>query len=52
MHGSFPVAPELIGKLLEGAEKIRQGKAEGKTVNIFGNDVTLYIFPYAGFLAK
>jgi hypothetical protein len=52
MHGSFPVAPELVGKLIDGAEEIRAGKAEGKTVDMFGTEVTLYKFPYAGFLMK
>ena len=50
MHGTFPVGEELIGKLLEGAQEIKDGKAIGKAVDIFGNQVTLYIFPYAGFL--
>ncbi|MBQ9332765.1 MAG: MBL fold metallo-hydrolase [Lachnospiraceae bacterium] len=52
MHGSFPVAPELVGKLITGAEEIRAGKAEGKVVDMFGTEVTLYKFPYAGFLVK
>ena len=50
MHGTFPVYPDLIGKLINGAEDIRQGKAERKPVNLFGNEVTLYMFPFAGFL--
>ena len=52
MHGSFPVSPELVGKLITGAEEIRAGKAEGKAVDMFGTEVTLYKFPYAGFLMK
>ena len=50
MHGTFPVKPDLIGKLIEGAEQIREGKAEGQPVDMFGNKVCLYKFPYAGFL--
>ncbi len=50
MHGSIPVKPDLIGKLLEGAEQIRDGEAEGRIVDLFGNEVMLYEFPYAGFL--
>lgn len=50
MHGSIPAAPDLIGKLKEGAEEIRDGRASGTPVNIFGNEVVLYQFPYAGFL--
>ena len=50
MHGTFPVKPDLIGKLIEGAGLIREGKAEGQPVDMFGNKVCLYKFPYAGFL--
>lgn len=50
MHGSIPVKPDLIGKLIEGAGLIQSGEAEGKTVNFFGTDVKLYKFPYAGFI--
>lgn len=50
MHGSIPVKPYLIGKLIEGAEQIRDGEAEGRIVDLFGNEVMLYEFPYAGFL--
>lgn len=50
MHGSIPVKPDLIGKLIEGAEQIRDGEAEGRIVDLFGNEVMLYEFPYAGFL--
>ncbi|MCR5268024.1 MAG: MBL fold metallo-hydrolase [Lachnospiraceae bacterium] len=52
MHGTFPVYPDLIGQLLTGAGKIADGTAEGKTVNVFGNEVCLYDFPYAGFLCE
>ena len=50
MHGTFPVYPELIRQLLTGAQEIRDGNAEGTPVNMFGFDVMLYRFPYAGFL--
>ena len=52
MHGTIPVQPELIGKLIEGAERVKSGSAEGKKVEMFGNDVMLYQFPYAGFLCE
>ena len=52
MHGSFPVKPDLIPELINGAEEIRAGKASGNIVNIFGNEVCLYKFPYAGFLCE
>ena len=51
-HGEFPVKPELIEKLIEGAEQIAQHKCEGKKVDMFGNEVTLYKFEYAGFLCE
>ena len=50
MHGTIPVQKELIGKLIEGAEDIIAGRAEGKTVEVFGNEVCLYNFSFAGFL--
>ena len=40
------------GKLIEGAEQIRRGEATGTEINLFGNDVILYKFPYAGFLCE
>ena len=50
MHGTFPVKPELVGLLLEGALEIRAGRATGEPVERFGNKICLYRFPYAGFL--
>ena len=50
MHGDFPQKPDLVGKLREGAQTILDGKAQGSEVDIFGNKVMLYKFPYAGFL--
>ena len=50
MHGSFPVKPELVGKLLEGAESILEGKVARTPVRLFGNTVSYYALPYAGFL--
>ncbi|MCR4649431.1 MAG: MBL fold metallo-hydrolase [Lachnospiraceae bacterium] len=52
MHGDFPVKPELIDKLIEGATEIKNRKAEGTIVNRFGNEVCLYKFPYAAFLCE
>lgn len=50
MHGSFPISPDQIGKLIEGANEIRDGKAEGKEVEFYGNKALLYKFPFAGLL--
>ncbi len=50
MHGSIPVKPDITEKLIDAAEQIRAGQATGNKVNLFGNDVMLYRFPFAGFL--
>ena len=52
MHGSIPVNPDLVGKLIEGAEQIKNGYAQGKKMDLWGNRVILYDFPYAGFLCE
>jgi len=52
MHGTIPVKSELIEKLIDGAEQIQSGSAEGKKVDVFGTEVMLYKFPYAGFLCE
>lgn len=52
MHGSIPVKPDIVGKLIEGAEQIRNGTAQGTMINLWGNEVLLYKFPYAGFLCE
>lgn len=51
-HGDIPIAPGMIDKLIEGATEIAAQKASGKAVNVFGNQVTLYQFDYAGFLCE
>lgn len=50
MHGSFPVKNDLIEKLIEGAQLIKDKKVEGSPVNVFGNQAVFYKFSYAGFL--
>ena len=45
MHGSIPVKPDIVGKLIEGAEQIRNGTAQGTMINLWGNEVLLYKFP-------
>ena len=52
MHGSLPVKPGLIGELIEGAERIKKGEAMGRKMEMFGNEVVFYKFPYAGFLCE
>ncbi len=52
MHGNFPVKPSLIDDLIDGANEIIAGAAEGSEIDLFGNAVTLYKFPYAGFYGE
>ena len=49
-HGSIPIEPEIIPKLIEDAEQILKSKAEGNSVVKFGMKVVLYRFEKAGFL--
>ena len=50
MHGTFPVYPPLIGRLIEGAQAVIAGEAKGRPVSVFGKTVSYYRFDYAGFL--
>ena len=52
MHGDFPQKPEQVDKLIQGAREILEGKASATPVDMFGNKVMLYKFPYAGFLCE
>lgn len=51
-HGTFPVKNDLIKKLIQGAEKIVSGDANGNQIDMFGNKVMLYKFDFAGFLCN
>lgn len=51
-HGDFPVYPDIIEKLISGAERIMNGEAIGKKVAVHGTDVLLYRFSFAGFYAE
>ena len=48
-HGSIPVEPDLIDKLIEGARQIVDGKVSGTQAVHRDTPVMLYTFPYAGF---
>ena len=48
-HGSFPVEPDLIDKLIEGARQIVDCKVTGTQTVHRDTPVMLYKFPYAGF---
>lgn len=51
-HSTFPVSPDLIPKLIDGAKQILAKTATGNIVNMHGNSVMLYQFDYAGFLCE
>ena len=51
-HSTFPVKPDLIPKLIEGAKQILAGQAAGTEVEVHGNEIKLYQFEYAGFLCE
>lgn len=49
-HGTFPVKPELIDALLEGAKRVIAGEIQGTDREIFGNRIKRYDVGVAGFL--
>ena len=49
-HGTFPVKPELIAALHEGAEKIMNGTANGVEMEFHGTKIKRYDVGVAGFL--
>lgn len=49
-HGTFPVNPDIIRKLISGAQEIIAGTAESTTTEWSGMKIRLFKFPYAGFL--
>ena len=52
MHGDFPVKPDLVDKLIEGANEIKSGEASAEEVEVFGNKVHLFKFKYGMFLCE
>ena len=50
MHGSFPVQPDQVGKLIGAASDIVEGRASSEPVTVHGQDVRLFKFGFAGFL--
>lgn len=51
-HGDFPVYPDLIPKLKEAAQKVLNGEAQGREIDLWGNKVLLYKFDFAGFFGE
>ena len=49
-HGSCPVSPALIPRLITAAEEILAGRAKGTQENIFGQSITVYDVGVATFL--
>ena len=52
MHGSFPVKPDLVGKLLAAATDIAEGRAASIPVTVIGQQASLFKFDCAGFLCE
>lgn len=49
-HSEIPVKPDCIPKLIEAAEQVYAGQAEGTEVEVHGMPIKLYQFDVAGFL--
>ena len=49
-HGTFPVSPDIIPKLIRGAEEILSGENRGKCVQVMGHDVQYHQTEAAAFL--
>ena len=49
-HASLPVSPDLIDRLHDGAQKICEGKIEGRPEEAFGNRILAYDLGFATFL--
>ncbi len=49
-HGSFPVFPELIDKLHDGAIQVLEGSVEGEAMEVHGNSIRAYDVGAAVFL--
>ena len=49
-HGTYPVSPDLIGKLYRASGDVLDGKAEGVDGEAFGNQITVYDVGIAKFL--
>lgn len=49
-HGTLKVGKEKIKQLIDATSEIRAGKATGNPVDMFGNQVMLYKYDFAGLL--
>lgn len=41
-HGTFPVSPSLVEKLIDGATRVMRHEIEGKEANVFGHSILVY----------
>jgi len=51
-HSDLPLKPDCIPKLIDAAEQIFAGQAEGTDVEVHGKPIKLYQFEVAGFLCE
>ena len=51
-HADIPVSPDILRKLLDGAEKILNHEAEGTPVQFFGREILAYDLGFATFLCN
>lgn len=49
-HASFPVFPDLIEKLHDGAQAVLDGSAAGRPTEIYGNRIREFDLGFAAFL--
>ena len=51
-HGDFPVYPDCISKLREGAIQVLSGEIAGKDTEFFGRTIKVYDLGFAAFLCE
>lgn len=51
-HAEFPVQPDLIGHLRCAANGILSGDVDGTLIDMFGQQIRMCKFPFAGFLCE
>ncbi len=51
-HGSFPVSPELIEKLRDGARAVLSGNVSGVPAELFGESIRVFDLGFATFLCN
>ena len=41
-HGTFPVSPSIVDKLIDGGKKVMRHEVEGKKASLYGHDIMVY----------